>query len=180
MASRKGRPSMSPVVPPISVIKDVHVLSSGVNPLLDLVGDVRDHLHGLPEVDPSPLLLDHALIDLARAQAVKVGEAAARETLVVPKVQVGLRAILKDVDLAVLVRAHRARVHVQVRVKLLYTDGEAPELKQCAKRRRGQALSERRNNSARHEDVFHPRGLNAGGRVAQDSSNPIAPLPEKN
>ena len=41
------------------------------------------------------------------------------EPLVMPQVQVGLRAVVRDVDLAVLVRAHGPRVDVDVRVEFL-------------------------------------------------------------
>jgi hypothetical protein len=62
IASRNGRPSMSPVVPPISVIaRPAARLSARRRCALDLVRDVRDHLHGLAEVVAAPLLLDHRL-----------------------------------------------------------------------------------------------------------------------
>ena len=48
------------------------------------------------------------------ARGVDVGEA-----LVVAQVEVGLRAVLGDEHLAVLERAHRARIDVDVRVELL-------------------------------------------------------------
>jgi hypothetical protein len=118
--------------------QDVDVLAAGVDALLDLVGDVRDHLDGLAEVDAPALLLDHALVDLARAQAVEPGELAAREPLVVAEVEVGLRPVLEDVDLAVLVRAHGARVDVQVGVELLDPDEDVgpSQLQQRAQKRR--------------------------------------------
>ena len=34
--------------------------------VLDLVGDVRDHLHRLAEIVAAALLLEHALVDLGR------------------------------------------------------------------------------------------------------------------
>ena len=43
----------------------------------------------------------------------------AREALVVPQVQIRLSAVVGYVDLAVLIRAHRARIHVDVRIELL-------------------------------------------------------------
>jgi hypothetical protein len=43
----------------------------------------------------------------------------------VTQVQVGLGAIVGDVHLAVLIRAHRARVDVDVRVELLQRDAVA-------------------------------------------------------
>ncbi len=106
--------------------QDVDVLAAGVDPLLDLVGDVRDHLDGLAEVDPAPLLLDHALVDLARAQAVEPGKPPAGEALVVAEIEVGLRAVLQHVHLPVLVRAHRARIDVEIRVELLDPDRAGP------------------------------------------------------
>jgi hypothetical protein len=160
----------------------VHVLAAGVDALLDLVGDVRDHLHGLAEIHPAPLLLDDALVDLARAQAVQAGKFPAREALVVAQVEVRLGAVLQHIHLAVLVRAHRPRVDVQVGVEFLDADGQAPELKQRAERRRREPLAKRGNHSAGHEDVFHPRGINVCARAAQDSSNgpvPAAALPEQ-
>ena len=76
----------------------------------------------------------------------------AREPLVVAEVQVRLGAVVGDVDLAVLERAHRARVHVDVGVELLERDPVAVALEQRADRRGGQALAQRRHHAARHED----------------------------
>ena len=53
--------------------RDVDLVpSAGAAPdeLLDLVGDVRDHLHGLAEVVAAALLLEHALVDLAGGEVV--------------------------------------------------------------------------------------------------------------
>ena len=58
IASRKGRLSMSPTVPPISVIATSIVVpgDAGLDRVLDRVGDVRDHLHRRAEVVAAPLL----------------------------------------------------------------------------------------------------------------------------
>ena len=85
---------------------------------LDLVSDVRDDLDGATEVVAAALLLDHGAVHLARGDVVVPGHARPREALVVPEVEVGLAAVVGDVDLPVLVGAHRARVHVDVRVHL--------------------------------------------------------------
>jgi hypothetical protein len=42
----------------------------------------------------------------------------AHEALVVAQVEVGLGPVVGDVDLAVLERAHRARIHVDVGIEL--------------------------------------------------------------
>ena len=121
---------------------------------LDLVGDVRDHLHRAAEVVAAPLARDHVAVDLAGGDVRGLRGDAAREALVVPEVEVGLGAVLRDVDLAVLVRAHRAGVDVDVRVALHHRDPEAVPLEQRPDRRRGEALAERGDHPARHEDVL--------------------------
>ena len=88
---------------------DVGRLRHQLDAVLDLVGDVRDHLDGAAEVVAAALAPDHRVVDRARggvggAARVRVGEA-----LVVAEVEVGLGAVLGDEHLAVLERAHRAR-----------------------------------------------------------------------
>ena len=79
------------------------------------------------------------------------------EALVVAEVEVGLGAVVGDVDLAVLVRAHRARIDVDVRVELLQRDLVAVAFEQRADRGGRQALAERRDHAAGHEDVLDGR-----------------------
>ena len=63
---------MSPTVPPISTIATSTAVGVGaaLDEFLDLVGDVRDHLHRLAEVVAAALLLEHALVDLAGGEVV--------------------------------------------------------------------------------------------------------------
>ena len=121
--------------------------------LLDRVGNVGDDLHGAAEVVAAPLLRDHGLIDLARGDAVRAPCGHAGEALVVPEVEVGLGAVVGDVDLAVLKGAHGARVDVEVGVELAQPNPIAPRLKERAERRRGQALAEGGHHAAGDEDV---------------------------
>jgi hypothetical protein len=72
----------------------------------------------------------------------------------VAEVEVGLGAVVGDVDLAVLVRAHRARVDVDVGVELLERDAVAVVLEEPADRSGREALAERRHHAAGHEDVL--------------------------
>ena len=81
----------------------------GQDPVLDLVGDVRDHLDGVAEVVAAALLGDHAGVDLPGGDVGDLVEVGVQEPLVVPDVEVGLRAVVGDEDLAVLERVHRAR-----------------------------------------------------------------------
>ena len=65
----------------------------------------------------------------------------AGEALVVAEVEVGLGAVVGDEDLAVLVRAHRARIDVEVGIELAQPDPIAARLQQRTQRRRRKTLT---------------------------------------
>src|SRR5690349_16723211 len=69
-----------------------------------------------------------------------------------PQVKIGLRAIISNEDLAMLIRAHGARIDVQVRVKLTETNGKPARLQKRAQCCGSQAFSERRDHAAGYED----------------------------
>src|SRR5205085_8205485 len=94
------------------------LLGGGAYGPLYLVRDVRDDLNGLAEVVAAPLLLDDGKIDAPRRPVVRARQARVREALVVAEVEVCLRAVVGDEDLAVLEGRHRAGVNVYVRVEL--------------------------------------------------------------
>src|SRR5207247_8695093 len=120
---------------------------------LDLVRHVGDHLGGAAEVVAAALLGDHRAVDLAGGDVRGLGGDAVGESLVVPQVEVGLRAVLRDVDLAVLVGAHGAGVHVGVGGALHHGDLEAVALQEAAAGGGGQALAEGRDGRCAHEAV---------------------------
>lgn len=71
-------------------------MSHALDPVLNLVGNVRDDLNGLAEVVSLALLGDDLAINLARGDVVVGRQFDGQEALVVAKVQVGLGAIGKD------------------------------------------------------------------------------------
>ena len=87
-------------------LDDDHVgaglLGDPVDPLLDLVGDVGDDLDGSAQVVALPLAADHVLVDLARGDVARPGEAHVDEPLVVAQVQIRLGAVVGDEHLSVL------------------------------------------------------------------------------
>ena len=141
---------------------DVLVLAEAPDPVLDLVGYVRDDLHGRPQVVAPPLAGYDLPVDATRGHVGEPAQVLVEKALVVTEVQVRLRPVLGDEDLAVLVRVHRPRVHVDVRVELLEHDPVAPALEQHPQRRSTRPLAYGRNHAARHEDILglahlHPR-----------------------
>ena len=171
---------MSPTVPPISRDDDVGVghLGDGADARLDLVRDVRDHLDGRAEVLALALAAQHAVPDRAGGVVRGAREVLVDEALVVADVEVGLGAVLGDEHLAVLERAHRPGVDVQVRVELLDLHLEAARLQQPAERRGGDPLPERRDDAARDEDVLRRRhGRRLPARMLTDLHPSSLPSP---
>lgn len=83
-----------------------------VDEILDFVRNMRDDLHGLA----AAFLIQDVPVDLARREVGKLVEVLVDKAFVVP--EIGLRAVVRDEHLAVLIRTHRARVHIDVRVEL--------------------------------------------------------------
>ena len=67
------------------------------------------------------------------------------------EVEVGLRAVIGDVHLAVLERAHRARIDVDVRIELHHRHAQAACFEDGGKGRGGDALAQRGHHAAGNE-----------------------------
>src|SRR5206468_2208693 len=96
-----------------------------MNRRLNFIGDVRNHLDRLAKVIAVPFLLYDRFVDTPSGQVVLARELRVGVTLVVSEIEIGLSAIVGDVDLAVLIWAHRSRVHIQIRIKLQESDRES-------------------------------------------------------
>ncbi len=155
-ASRNGSDSMSPTVPPISEMTTSvgRRLGRAADARLDLVRDVRDHLHRRAEEVALALLAQHGLPDGACAVRRVPREVLVDEALVVADVEIGLGAVLGDEDLAVLERAHRARIDVQVGIELLELHLQPARLEQSPERCGDDSLPECGDNSPGDEDVL--------------------------
>ena len=122
---------------------DVGALGAEPDAGLDLVGDVRDDLHRAPEIVAPALLADHALVDLAGGEVVVTPHACTQEAFVVAQIQVGLGAVVGDIDLAVLEGAHGARIDVDVGIELDHGDAQTARLQQRRQRGRCNAFAQR-------------------------------------
>jgi hypothetical protein len=145
---------------------DVHVVGRHApDAVLDLVGDVRDDLHGVAEVVAAPLLGDDGRVDLAGGDVRRAVEVDVEEALVVPDVQVRLGAVVGDEHLTVLEGVHGARIDVQIRVQLLHRDAQPSRLEQRAEAGGGESLAERGGHTPRDEEML---GRHGRGRQSQD------------
>jgi len=74
-----------------------------------------------------------------------------------PQVQVSLGAVRRHEYLAVLERAHRARIHIQVRIEFHHADFEPAGFENCPEGSSSNSLTQRRNHTtgdkykSRHE-----------------------------
>ena len=99
------------------------------------------------------------------------------------EVEIGLGAVVEDVDFAVLVRAHRARIDVDVGVEFLQADAQAAMFEQHADGGAGEPLAEGTDDAAGDENVFGGGGgvaAGGGGRTkygAERRTPPLTQLP---
>ena len=134
---------MSPTVPPTSVMTtSTSSVADLADSALDLVGDVRDHLDRLAEVVAAAFGGEHRLVDRTGGGVRRPRQVLVDEALVVTEVEVGLASVVGDEHLTVLVRVHRARIDVDVRVELLHHDPQSTQFEQPAERARGETLAE--------------------------------------
>src|SRR5581483_8321178 len=127
------------------------------NARLDLPGDMRDHLHRAAEIVAAPLLLDDRAVDAAGGDAGPLGQRDVYKPLIVAEVKVGLRAVVGDEHLAMLIGVHRPGIHVDVRVELLQRDAEPPVAEQTAQAGRRDSFADTADHAARHKDILcHP------------------------
>ena len=134
--------------------RDIGALRPLLDASLDFVGDMRDHLHGGAEVVAAPLLADDAFINLAGGEVVALTERGAHEAFVVAKVEVGLGAVFRYEYLAVLKRAHGARIDIDVRIELEQRYLETAGFEDGSEGGGSDALAKGRNNTAGDKHVF--------------------------
>ncbi len=123
--------------------EEIEAVRIGAGEGLDLVGDVGDDLDGGAEIVAAPLLHDDVAIDAAGGDIVRLAGGNAGEALVMAEVEIGLGAVVGDVDFPVLVGAHRAGIDVEIGIELADADLVAARLEQGGEARRHQALAKR-------------------------------------
>ena len=132
----------------------VRLAADTIDKVLDLIRDVRNDLHRLAEVLAAALLVEHVPVHLAGREVGVFVQILVDEALIVAEVEIGLRAVLGNVHLAVLIRAHGAGVDIDIGVKLLRGDLQAACLEQTAERSRRDAFAESGDNAAGHKNVL--------------------------
>ena len=97
---------------------------------LDFVRNMGNHLDGTAEVVAVPLFGNDVVIDAAGGAVVGLPRLGMREPLVMPKIHIGLGAILRDINLAMLERVHRAWIDVDIGIELDKIDAKAAKFEE--------------------------------------------------
>ena len=132
----------------------VRRIGNAVDKPFDLVGYMRNDLHRFAKVGTRALVGQNIPVDLSRGEVGESIQILVDKAFIVTQVQVGLGAVFGYEHLAVLKRAHRTRINVDIRVQLLRGNLQAACFEQATKRCRRNALAQTRNNTARHKNIL--------------------------
>lgn len=82
---------------------------------------MRNHLNSRTQIVPAPFLFDNALIETSGGNIILLRAGAAREPLIMSKVQIRLCTVVSDKDFAMLIGTHRPWINVEVGVEFPQT-----------------------------------------------------------
>ena len=91
-----------------------------------------DNLYGLAQVLPPALLVQHVPVNLSGGEVGELIQILVDETFIVPQIEVGFRAVLRDIDLPVLIGAHSAGVYIDIRIQFLRRNLESAGFQKAA------------------------------------------------
>ena len=132
----------------------VTLLAYAVDEFLYFVGNMRNYLYGLAEIISATLFVEHVPVYLTGSKVGILIELDIYESFVVSEVEVGFRAILRNVHFTVFVRTHCTGVHVDIRVKLLSHNLKSSCLEQSAKARHCNTFTQARYYTACNKYVL--------------------------
>ena len=109
---------------------------------LDRISHVRNHLDGRPQIIAAAFLFDHIRIDPPGRDVIRSTRRNAGKAFIMAEIQIGFGTVIGDVHLAMLGRAHGARIDVEIGVQFAQSHTIAARLKKRAEGSRGQPLAE--------------------------------------
>ncbi len=115
---------------------------------------MRYDLYRFPEVFSPTLSLQNFLVDLSAGEVVEATELSVGESFVMPEVQIGFRAIIQNIDLPMLEGTHRSWIDIQIRIKFLKGNLQAPAFEQGAQRRGGETFPQRTDHATCDKNIF--------------------------
>ena len=113
-----------------------------------------NHLNGLAQVIAPALFIDHFLIDSACGHVICLGSLDIQKTFVVPQIKICFSSIIGHIALTMFVRIEGTRIHVDIRIKLLYSHPVPPGLQEPAQRSRNNTFTQGRSYSSGYENIL--------------------------
>ena len=113
---------------------EIIAIGFSLDHFLDLIGNVRNHLHRAAQIIAAPFRRDHIRIDAPRGPVIGLARMHAGEAFIMAKIKIGFRTIIGDEDFTVLIGAHGPRIDVKVGVKLAQPNLITARLQQRAER----------------------------------------------
>ena len=118
---------------------------------------MRNDLYRSPQKISLPFLLYHRAYYLSGGDARSRGKVGIDEPLIMPQVEVGFHAILRNEHFSMLVRRHGPGVDIQIRVKFLDGYGNVPTFENPTQGSSHNPLTHRTHHATSNEDELrHP------------------------
>ena len=116
-------------------LTDQHVqtfLLHGIDVAFDLIRHMRNDLHRAAQKCALPLPVEKIPVHPAGGHGAPSRQALVHKPLIVAKIQIGLRPVVGDKHLAVLIGTHGAGIHIQIGVEFLVPHLQPPLLQKAA------------------------------------------------
>src|SRR3989338_8815691 len=96
-----------------------HVISirAQLDTALDLIGNVRNHLHCCAQIIAMPFFLNYVFIDTPRRKIISFSHGRADETLIMSQIKISFSPIMGDKNLTMLKGTHSPRIDINIRVE---------------------------------------------------------------
>src|SRR5689334_18420979 len=92
---------------------------------------MRDDLHCAAEIVAAAFLANHAFVNLSGGEIIALGHLGTDKALIVPKIEVGLCAVFRNENFAMLEWAHRAWIHIDIGIQFQHRDFDAARFEYC-------------------------------------------------
>ena len=119
-----------------------------------LIRDMGYRLDSGAQITTLALAVYDIGIDLTGRQVREPVEVLIDEPFVMTQIQICLSTVLGDIDLAVLIRAHGSRIHVDIWIEFLGCDRQPARFQKSSDAGCSNTFTKSGNNTACHENVF--------------------------
>ncbi len=122
-----------------------------LNEFFDHVCDMGDYLNSRTEIEPFSLALQDGFINSTGCDAITPAGCPVCVALIMTQIQIGFGTVICYENLSMLIRTHRTRIYIKVRVEFAHPHRKTPRLQKSAQRCCCNTFSKRRSHAAGYE-----------------------------